>query len=212
MAPFHGAIIPIKLRELNQAQILSCGDFSLIETFEDKIRANTGKPTLKEMIAYADRHHAIAKLSLMCPTYDELLKIFEDDPKIEESRKNLDELKKELFKTPKGPQRSALEEEIDSLKIWIDLILPEDFLSFIVSFALGVDKSDIKKVTKSILLDAAILAHKGSDNPADHVDGLFTPFMRDDINRRAWIIYDDWLREQTASGPKPKKLRMPHGH
>ena len=52
-----------------------------------------------------------------------------------------------------------------------------------------------------MLLDAAILATNGHNNPADHLKGIFTHFNEDDINRRAWGIYAEWKKENT---PKKK--------
>jgi hypothetical protein len=205
MAPFHGVMVPIKLRELTQAQIRACGNFSLIETFEDKVRVASAKVTMREVTAYAERHHEIAKRALVAPTYDEILQIFKSDKTVAAAKEQMLAIKEKLRTAPRGPLRSALEEELENMRIWCELLLPEDFLGFIVSYTLGVDKSDIKEVTQEMLLDAAILAERGSDNPADHIDGTFTPFMRDDINSRAWVILEEWKKEHT---PKQRNKRM----
>lgn len=205
--PFHGTTVPVKLRELTQVQIRACGDFSLIKTFEDKVRAMSGKPTMAEINAYSERYHAIAEAAMVAPTYDQLLGMYDRDAKVRSARKKLDQAEKLLAKTPKGPQRAALEEQVQSLRIWTDLILPEDFLSAVMSYALGMDKSDIDDVTDDVLLDAAILAERGKDNPADHLDGRFTPFMRDDINRRAWSAYSKWM---DTHRPKDGKKKVPN--
>jgi len=41
------------------------------------------------------------------------------------------------------------------------------------------------------LIEAAILAERGHDNPANHLNGNFTDFMKDDINKRAWLLLED---------------------
>jgi hypothetical protein len=80
--------------------------------------------------------------------------------------------------------------------IWTDYLLPEDFTAFIASYALGIDKGDIKKVSEKMLLEAAALAEKGHDNPADHLDGIWPEvqkgFYLDDINKRAWQILQEY--------------------
>ena len=35
--PFRDVMVPVYVRELTQVQIIACGQFSLIETFQDKI-------------------------------------------------------------------------------------------------------------------------------------------------------------------------------
>lgn len=194
-ASFHGTPVPVMVRELNQAQIMACGDFSLIETFQDKIRMKK-KLKVKEIIAFAERNHNISNAALVSPTYDQIFEVIGIEPQIKEKLKEIGELKKELRKTKSGPQRSAIEEALDNLRIWVYFLLPEDFTAAITCFALGIDKTDIKEISEKMLLDAAILATNGHDNPADHIDGLFTAFNKDDINRRAWIIYAEYKKEK----------------
>ena len=69
--------------------------------------------------------------------------------------------------------------------------LPKDFLSTITCYALGIEKSDIKEVTTNALMNAAVMAKMGNDNPSDHLKGLFTDYMKDDINKRAWILFQE---------------------
>jgi hypothetical protein len=193
--PFHGTPVPVQVRELTQAQLMSCGNFSLIETLEDKIRMDSKKCKISDIVAYAERNHNIVKQALINPTYDQLFKIVGTNNKVKEAKKELAELKKKIGSTKSGPQRSKLEEEIDNMRIWCDLILPNDFMSYVVSHALGINKSDIKTISQNMLLDAAVLAERGHDNPADHIDGRFTPFMKDDINKRAWFLLNQKRKE-----------------
>jgi len=196
MAPFFGTPVPVMLRELTQAQIMACGSFSLIETFKDKIerQQKSDNLDLDTVIEYSEKHNEICKRALLKPTYDEIIEMI-TDTKIEEARNKLKELKERIKETPRGEERTKIEHEIDSLRVWTDLILPDDFTSFIVSYTLNIEKSDIKELTREVLLNAAILAEQGHDNPADHVTGKFTDFMKDDINSRAWIILRDAREE-----------------
>jgi hypothetical protein len=205
--PFAGAMVPVKLRELTQIQIQSCGDMSLIQTFADKVRQKSSRVRMIDLLQYADRYHKIAELSLVAPTYDQIMRMFDRDRKVADARAQVEELKAKLRDTPNTSERRALEEEIDGLAIWCDLLLPEDFLGAIMSYALGIEKSDIKQVTEDMLLEAAMLAQRGGDNPADHLDGRFSAFMRDDINRRAWVIHNKWV-EKHAKDKKGKGLTV----
>lgn len=208
--PFHGTPVPVKIRELTEAQTRACGDFSLIETIHDRALAKAKKVKLKDLVSYSERSHAIVKAALVCPTYNQIFDIIgTNDPLVQEKQKILDKLKEKLKKCPKGPQRSALEEEILSSKIWCNYLLPSDFTSYITAYSLGIDKSDIKLVSEKMLLDASILAEKGHNDPAKYIDGLFTPFMKNDINRRAWYILaqkkEEIARKQKSSGRKNER-------
>lgn len=190
LVPFFGSPVPVMLRELTQAQIISCGEMSLIETFQDKINKKNKKNDLATIVKYANQNNEIVKKALVAPTYEQIINRLTGSKTLS-ARKQMDELRELIKQTPRGPRQTALLSEIDALKIWCDLILPEDFMSFIVSYTLGVDKSDIKELSEKSLIEAAILAEKGHDNPADHIDGRFTAFMRDDINKRAWLLLQE---------------------
>jgi len=202
LAPFFGTPIPIMVRELTQAQIIACGNFSLIETFRDKIERQQNKKQFDILAAaeYAEKQHLICSKALIKPTYNEIIEMI-TDKSIVDAKSKIDELKEKLKETPRGEERTSLEKELDSLRVWTDLILPEDFMAVVMSYALGIDKSDIKELTSETLLRAAILAELGHNDPSDHIDGKFTAFMRDDINTRAWMILFD-ERQKNKKGPK----------
>ncbi len=195
--PFHGIPTQVQVRELTQAQIMACGggNMSLIETFQDKIRLKK-KPTLKEIVAYADIQNEICKKALFKPSYGEIFEICKKGIDIEKKQAELLETEKLIATLPAGPRRTAFERETDGMRVWIDLLLPEDFMAGVVTYALGITKSDIKEVTENALYSAAVLAKIGNDNPADHLHGMFTDYMRDDINLRAAIILKEREKEQ----------------
>ena len=192
---FNGTPVLVKIKELNQANIMACGDFSLIETLEDKIGLKSKNIKIRDIIAYAERNHAIVKEALVSPTYEQIFEMIGIDPSIKEKKKLIGELKKKITQLKPGPKRSAIEEELDTLRIRCNYFLPDDFISWIVAYTLKINRTDIKKITAKILLDSAILAKLGNDNPANHIDGDFTPFNKDDINRRAWIEHGKFLQE-----------------
>jgi hypothetical protein len=190
--PFHGQLVPVKLQELNQAQIMACGEFSLINIFNDghkKIRK-------KDIIEYAEMQSSIAKMALVSPTYDQIMAKIGNNPAHGEIKKTLVELKEKLTLVKRGPGRTLLEEEITNLRIKVDLIMPDDFLASITAYSLGLHKSDIKMVSRKMLIEAAALATRGHDNPADHLDGRFSAFNIADINKQAWLIFDEQSGKQ----------------
>lgn len=197
MAPFFGTPVPVMVRELTQAQIIACGSFSLIETFKDKIekQQKSDNIDLETILEYSEKHHEICKRSLIKPTYEEIIETLTDSV-ILKSKEKLEQLREKIKDIPRSEEREKIEQEINSLQVWTDLILPDDFTAFIVSYVLGVDKSDIKELSKETLLQAAVLAEFGHDNPANHIDGKFTAFMRDDINSRAWMLLNEQRKEK----------------
>lgn len=191
MVPFYGTMVPVQVRLLTDAQITACGSISLIETFEDKIRQKNKRLDMREILAYSERMHRIVEEALVAPTYKQIMEQFAHAPKLLDAKQELDKLKKKLRSEPNRMERKALEQEIDSMKLWVNYILPEDFIATIVSFVLDIDRSDIKKVTRDILLECAYLAERGHDNPHEHCQGRFTPFMQKDFDRRAWAALDE---------------------
>jgi hypothetical protein len=200
VVPFHGDPVEVMVRKLTQAQTLACGSISLIETFHDKVmkKSMAEKVRLGDICSYAERNTEILKKALVKPTYDQVLNMVADGKTIE-IKKQLEETREKLNDLKPGPKKSALLAEIDALKIWCEFILPEDFMAAIVSFTLGIDESDIKELSESMLLEAARLATNGHDNPSDHIHGIFTDFMKDDINKRAWILLAE-EREKNKNG------------
>jgi hypothetical protein len=194
--PFFGEPVQVQLRELTQAQIYACGgiDISLIETLHDKIRAKK-KPTLRDIVGYSEIYHQIAKKALHRPSYDEIMKSIGSNIDVEQVRRDILKLHEQLALLPDGKEADELDMEITRLEISANLLLPDDFLAGVVSYAMGIAKSDIKEVNEEMLYNAAVAAKLGGDNPADHLHGRFTDFMRDDINRRAWIIFHQKAKE-----------------
>ncbi len=205
--PFHGASTLVVLKELNQAELRSCGEFSLIETKEDRIKIKE-KPTVLDMVKYTQTMARIAEVSLVKPTYVQLMAIYDGDNRLKDFETTLRQMKEEAFAMEDKKAQMELEERIARVEVWCYMILPEDFLGAITSYATGVDKSNIKTLTKETLINIAILAERGHDNPADHIDGLFTSFMKDDINSRAWQEHNKWREENSKKEQKSREKKL----
>lgn len=199
--------MPFKVRELTHAQLRACGEFSLIPDFHRKLDARRVK--MRDLVAYADVQHKIVRAALVQPTYEELTEKIGAAGDGEKKKAELSEMKKKLEHTPRGRERIILEEEIDSMRIWIDLILPDDFIGYVVAYTTGYNKSEIKNLTEEMLLDAAILAEKGSKRPSEILctDGFWSPFMEADIDRRAWLVLHEF-RESHKQDVKKTGLKI----
>lgn len=201
MAPWHGHLTPIQVRHLSATQALACGDFSMIELFGDALSEGR-EPTLEQMNAYAERQHMLCKLAMVKPTFDEAMKIAGAHIDSAQITKQLKEIKEIWKDCPVGPERAALKREYDALELVCKFILPPDFMAFVTNYCLQIDKSDIKSVTEELLLNAAVLASRGHDNPSDHVGGVFTDLMRREIDNRAWVLLD---AEQKRNSPRKSR-------
>lgn len=195
MAPWHGVMTPVRLRKLTATQAMSCGDFGMIELWEDKIR-NQKVPSVEEMSAYAERHDKLCKLAMVQPTYDDAMKIAGSHIDSRYIEKQLSEIKELFNKIERMPEKdmkllAKLREQYAAIELQSKFILPADFTALIVNYCLGIESSDIKKVTEEMLMNAAILATRGHDNPSDHIGGIFTDLMLREIDNRAWIIFDE---------------------
>jgi len=193
--PFNGTPVWCELRCLNASQILALGNYSNIDRKE-----NDGKPTRQQIIDLRNYQEKLINAVMNKPRFDEIASLVgENDFVIKDKRKELDELK-ELVKQhgeswPKK-QQMKIKQKIDDLELFMGFILPEDAFGFLSSWANGNDISDIKKLTDDRLLEAAILANNGKDNPHDHIRGVFTDHNMRDIDIRAWAVYDDYRHKK----------------
>lgn len=191
--PFNGVEIWMKLRCLRATQLKSCGDISQINFRKE----DNKEISLDDLISTKNTQEAIARESLVFPSFDEVIKVItEEDFLIADKKRELEEIKLLLEKAPNKAEKRKLQKRIDGLDLQIGIIIPDDMLSFITAWAIGVDITDIKKISRKMLLEAAILAKNGNDNPSDHMRGVFTDLQREDINRCSWIIYNEFQEEK----------------
>lgn len=198
MAPFMGSVVPVIVSRLSFAQIRSCGDFSLIETISDVIQKKK-KMSASEMVVYAEMQYEVVKAALVSPTYDEIMSLNEYDILRKSAETEIKETGAIIDDLPVGPKRDKLQLEYDALKMKYEFLLPADFVSFIFSYALRIDETDIKLVSEDMLYEAAIRAKNGSGNPSDHLPGTFSDFNKVDINNRAMIIYAKRMKNGSTS-------------
>lgn len=195
-------LITIIARELSFVQIKSCGNFSLIETFQDKLikkEKEKKELSLNDIVEYSELMHNLARLSLLSPTYDEIINTLLKYDNIDNIDEQLKEVKELFLKIKKDKERKeeaiALQEEYARIELQYKYVLPANFLNYIFCFALKIDSTDIKLVSEDMLYDAAAKASLGHDNPADHMPGMFSEFNYEDINDRGWAIYFNKKKE-----------------
>lgn len=199
-APYNDHVFWCRIRRLRMAEIKTCGDFSLIETFQDKLmKEKTKELTFHQMSEYAELQHKVVDMAMVQPTYTDMMTIITDgldyDQKsVEKKMDHIKTLFHELsISADINDKKKAkdLQEEYAQLEMQYKFVLAPDFLGFVFNYALSVDISDIKLVTEDMLYQAAVSAKLAHNDPSDHLHGNFTPFMKEDISNRAWVIFSE---------------------
>jgi hypothetical protein len=189
--PFNGVQVWCELRCMNATQINACGVYSDIAPKEE------GKVTRENMIDMRNYQEKLIIGTLNRPTYDEIASLVgEHDFVLSAKRKELLEIKQTDLSGLAAKERAELQRRMDDTELFLGFILPEDTFGFLTSWVHGNDISDIKKITNEQFLEAAILAERGKDNPTDHLDGVFTDHNRGDMDRHAWGLYADFLKDK----------------
>jgi hypothetical protein len=184
--PFGNPRVWMELRSLNSTQIQECGDVSLIET-----AAGKKKPSRAEFLELRNTIENLAKAVMNSPTWAEFeAVIYGRDNVIRERRTQLAALKEQAAADP------ALERkfrgEIESLEVFLGYLLPENTLQFLAQYALGLDISDVKKLTADRLLEAAAWAQRHNGKPHEYFEGaVLTDHDRIEIDNAAVVVYHE---------------------
>lgn len=190
-ALWKGIEVVVKVRNLSPVQFRACGDVSFINLMD-------GVPehfSWKKWVQYAETNYRILRAALVEPTYDELMATVNRGTMVADAEARFKEINAQIKDMPRGPARQELENLRDATRCMYDLVFPDDFVSSIVLYQGAPPGSDIRKVVgergREMLLEAAILAERGHDNPHDHMLGNFTPFNLIDIDKQAWLVLAD---------------------
>ena len=202
--PFNGTPVWCELRCLNATQMLALGNFSNIKHSE-----TTENPTRRQIIDLRNYQERLIRAVMNKPKYDDIATLVGmHDFVIKEKQKELDEIKEEVKQHGESwpmQQQHEVKKKIDALELFIGFILPEDTFGFLTSWAHGNDISDIQKLSEDQLLEAAILAENGKNNPHDHIRGVFTDHNMRDIDLKAWALYEDYKNKKSIE--KNAKMR-----
>lgn len=188
---------PVVVRPLRQAEIEDCGQFSLIETFYDKVQRK--EVSTEDMLEYSKIQNKVMKYCMVSPSYEEALEaasLYEDAEKM---KAEIKEAREAFFAENDNAERNKKERTYLSKQLQFYQIFPSDFAGTIFSYGVElVDKNDIKKVDEEILKNLAIMAKNNSNRPSENIAGNFTDFNKADIDRRAWAIYHEEQEKRNA--------------
>ncbi len=193
--PWNGEFGIFTLRMLNSTQIKACGNFSTLNLLQD---AEEGKePSEDDIIELKNMQERIMKFALVKPTFKEITEILEASDLIQQIKQEIIDLREKLESEKDSKAKLEVSKEIDAIELYLGFLVPDDFAAMLTSVIIQRDNTDIRRITKDILLESAILAERGHDNPSDHIDGIFTEFQKEDINKYAWLELNEFRERET---------------
>lgn len=196
---YHWVYVPVndigawmELRTSNASQLESCGAVTLIEGI-----GKSKESTQDDIISMRNNMESICKVTMNNPTFDEFVQMVTDSDIVHSKmRLEIERLKAIDCTGMSATEKDVIDTKISDLELHLAFILPENTFDFIVRWALGVDVSDIKKVTREKLLEMAILAKRNGNAPHDNTSGCFTDRDPSDLDKCAWIVYDQMIEDQ----------------
>lgn len=220
-AMFHWLLVPFfadrggkkvwcYCRCLNATQLKACGNIMSLIIPDEKKKESTKE----DLIELYNAMEKVCSAVLVFPTFDEIIKdITGQDPRIEEKRKQLAELEKELDSDRKinTTEKIEIQKSIDKLNQEIGFLLPDDAMGFLTGWALGTDITDINKVTREMLLEAAHLARASSKAPHEYLSGVFTDKHMEEIDIKAWSLLSEFDEDKKREIALSKKGRVIRG-
>lgn len=208
--PFNGQRVLIKVRYPNYTQLSAGGfDYGRIFLDADKARPLTDEDKLRVL----DAQEYAAKCVMCSPTYEEFeALVCKEDNAIAKRKAKLAEIKEKL-KSPEltTAQREAFTREFKELEFFVGILLPNDTMSALTRIALGADVSDIKKLTREALEQAACKAEIYGGSPHTYLSGVFTDRDAAEIDAVCFGIIQE-LKEKSktkAARPKPPQVKRP---
>jgi hypothetical protein len=195
--PFNGANILIKVRYPNYTQLES-GGYNYGQIMLD---INAGKELSDADKKYILNAQEYAAKCVMCaPTYEEFEKmIYKEDNALVMKKAKIAELKKAVDNPALNMfQRAEFQAELNTLDYFVGILLPSDTMDALTRIALGQDVTDIKKVTKDILTQAAVKSELYKKAPHEFISGVFTDRDATEIDAHCWNIMDAMKKEHGA--------------
>lgn len=201
--PFNGVEIWCELRCPNATQLEQCGNISNIIIDKEEAAQKEGTAIqyeYEEVIQIRNFQEKLCELVLNKPTFDNISTLVgENDFVLSEKRKELTDIK-DIFEAKKSElsetEKDIIHKRLSTLELQLGFILPDDTMAFLTKWAMGNDVSDIKKITKDSFLRAASLAKAHNKAPSDYLSGVFTDYNKNEIDTYAFIVLDDFMKQQ----------------
>jgi hypothetical protein len=191
--PFQGVPVLVEVRYPTGKQNPAREKIQLIEDITDKKKLSN-----RDIVELNNLMEECARATLNRPTLEELEKeVHGRDHVLAYRRKALADMKTRLAGgNVTDGERRELTLEIEKQEIFCGYVLPEDTMAALTRVALGVDITDIKKVTQENLLLAYQKAKLYGGDPATYIAGLFTVDDKAEISTRATLVGAQWEEAQ----------------
>lgn len=189
--PWNGDYIPFIMRMLNSTQLRACGDFSVVSVLDKEEEIDvTAEENFESIISLKNTQEKMLEFSMVNPTYEEMLEVLRASKLIESIEQKLAESQKQVDEATDltKAERIELLNEIEKYRLFLGFLYPDDFIGAFVQFITQKNNTDIGKVSKEILLEAAISAEQWKTRPSDYLEGIFTEYQKNDIDKYATIV------------------------
>lgn len=205
---YHWVQVPVnnskawmQLRTSNATQLEACGAITLVESVKNNTTASQD-----ELIEMWNRMESICKITMNDPTFDNFIKMITDSDFVHSNmRLELERIKAIDCTGMSATEKSEIDDMIRNIELHLAYLLPENTMTFIVRWALGVDVTDIKKVSDEKLLEMAILATNNNNSPHDNCHGCFSDFNPSDLDKAAWMIFNDYQSKKAIEKQTGRK-------
>jgi len=174
MLPWNGTYIPFIIRMLNSTQLRSCGDFSVVNIADEKDGVVIDKDNFKNVVELKNTQENMLRRALVSPTLDEINDTLETSKLIEDIKNKIKTNREKIAKAKDltNAQRLELSNELNDLELYMGYLYPDDFVAAFITYITQKNNTDIDKITKTILLEAAIAADNWSGRPSDYLEGV----------------------------------------
>jgi hypothetical protein len=181
----------MNLRTSNATQLEACGAVTLIGDLRNK-----NKSTQDEKITMRNTMEAICKITMNNPTFDEFISMTTGADIVHSKlREELERIKSVDCTGMSATEKNWLDEKTREIELHLAFLLPENTFDFIVRWALGVEISDIKKITDEQLLSAGLRAERNRNSPHENISGCFIDRDMGDFDdaasMRAYKFHED---------------------
>jgi len=185
MIPFRDTEILVEVRYPRSTQLPDVDKLYAIINQQK----NEKKLTRQNMIDYLNIQEQCCKAVLNRPTFEELEEaIYGKDCVLRQNRELIKELEAKIKEIDNETSRRELREQFDKVELFCGYILPDDTMAALMNIALGVDVSDIRKLTKEKLVAAYSKARLYGGKPSDFITGIFTDGDRQNIDDYATVV------------------------
>jgi hypothetical protein len=208
--PFNGERVLMKVRYPNYTQLLAGGfDYGRI-----LLDAEKGRPLADdEKLQILNAEEYAAKCAMCSPAYEDFeALVCKEDYAVIMRRAKIAEIK-EALKSPEltREQREAFAKELKEIEFFTGIILPSDTIAALARIALGADVSDIRKLTRAALEQAAYKAEVYGGTPHSHLSGVFTDRDAAEIDAVCFGIIAELKEKKDGPPRRPRRRPRPAG-